>query len=197
MTVKFLGLNLLTLAALILAGCGTSPPVRYFQLEPRPVEAEQEKSSTELLAVGPLHIPDYLDRPQLVTRTASVEIAIDDYRRWAEPLKSALPRVVAANLSDMREGLAALDHRHDSFLQFDYRLLGNIQQFDVDESGRVLLTVHWWLQDNQGQTLIPSTAGRYQAEAEEAGNPVSSVEAMNRALELFSKDVAQALDAAL
>lgn len=195
MIVKILGLNLFALTALVLASCSTtSPSTRYFQLEPVAQQSAAKSSSTKLLAVGPLHLPDYLDRPQLVTRSESVEISINDFQRWAEPLESALPRVIAANLGALGNGLAALDHRHDSFLQFDYRLLGNIQQFDVDESGRVVLLVRWWLQDDQGKTLIPSTAGRYQAEVQQLGDTVSSVEAMSQVLELFSRDIAQALD---
>lgn len=198
MTAKTLRLKLLALAALLLVGCGTtSPPTRYFQLEPVAQQFESSSPNSKLLAIGPLHLPEYLDRPQLVTRSGSVEVSIDDFQRWAEPLESALPRVIAANLGAMRDGLAALDHRHDSFLRFDYRLLGDIRRFDVDESGQVVFLVRWWLQDDQGKTLIPSTAGRYQVAAQDPGNTASSVEAMNRALELFSKDIAQALGAEL
>ncbi len=63
----------------------------------------------------------------------------------------------------------------------------------MDQAGQVVLVVHWWLQDDQGKTLIPNTAGRYQVRAQKAGNAASSVKAMNQALELFSEDVAQAL----
>lgn len=198
MIAKTLGLNLLALTALVLIGCSTtSTPTRYFQLEPVAQQFEASSPNSRLLAIGPLHLPDYLDRPQLVTRSGSVELSIDDFQRWAEPLESALPRVIAANLGAMRDDLAALDHRHDSFLRFDYRLLGDIRQFDVDESGQVVLVVRWWLQDAQGKTLIPSTAGRYQVAAQDPGSTASSVEAMNRALELFSEDIAQAMGAEL
>lgn len=198
MTAKTLGMTLLALTAWVLVGCSTtSAPTRYFQLEPMTEPSETKSPKTQLLVVGPLHLPDYLDRPQLLTRTASVEMSIDDFQRWAEPLELALPRVIAANLSGIIDGLAALDHRHDSFLEADYRLLGNIQRFDVDEGGRVVLLVRWWLQDDQGKTLQPGVAGSYQVQAQKAGDPVSSVEAMNRALELFSKDIGRALDAEL
>lgn len=197
MTAKILGLNLLALTALILVGCSTtSAPTRYFQLEPVAQQSVASSPTSKLLAVGPLHLPDYLDRPQLVTRSGTVELSIDDFERWAEPLESALPRVIAANLGGMRDDLAALDHRHDSYLKFDYRLLGNINRFDVDESGQVVLVVRWWLQDAQGEALISNTAGRYQVAVQDPGSTASSVEAMNRALELFSRDIAQALDEA-
>lgn len=190
----FLPLSASMLLAFVLTGCGTSPPARFYHLEPMELNAGRETAQTKLLGVGPLHFPKYLDRPQIVTRTDSAQMSIDDYSRWAEPLNEATPRIVAANLSGLTDSVSAIGHGHYNFLAFDYRLVGNVLQFDADSQGRVQLVVQWWLQDTDGNSVIPRTTGRYQGEAEDPGRVSSVVEAMNGVLLAFSEDIAAVLE---
>lgn len=183
--------------ALTLIGCGTSPSSRYFYLEPMELTAGSKATEAALLAVGPLHFPEYLDRPQFVTRTDSAQMSIDEYSRWAEPLDKATPRIIAANLSGLTESVSAIGHGQNSFVQFDYRLVGHVLQFDSDSQGRVLLVVKWRLQDADGNSVIPQTTGRYLEKAEDPSRVESVVEAMNAALLAFSKDIAGALEEGL
>ncbi len=135
-----LSLTAACLAAIFLVGCGTSPPARYFHLQPMVLEAGQAEE-TKRLGVGPLHFPQYLDRPQIVTLVDAAQMSIDDYSLWAEPLDEAVPRIIAVNLSGLTESIAAVDHRHYNFLPFEYRLVGNVLQFHADAEGRVQLAV--------------------------------------------------------
>ena len=46
------------------------------------------------LGIGPIRMPDYLDRSQMVMLDAGQEIRVDEYNRWAEPLSPAFHRIV-------------------------------------------------------------------------------------------------------
>ena len=96
-----------------------------------------------LISVGPVNLPDYLDRRQIVTRdnVFAVRLAGNDY--WAAPLQEMIPRVLVADLA-MR--LPA--DRIESFPQIsdsagDYRIAVDVSRFDVDASGVATLVARW------------------------------------------------------
>ena len=47
------------------------------------------------IGVGPVTVPDYLDRPQIATRSSSSSLQFSEFDRWAEPLEKNLMRVLA------------------------------------------------------------------------------------------------------
>ena len=51
------------------------------------------------VAIGPVYVPDSVDRPQFVLRTPGAEVRIAEQVRWAEPLKEGIARAVATNLA--------------------------------------------------------------------------------------------------
>ena len=100
-------LAILMLGALWAAhsGCASSPPTRFYTLSPSATTVPEIKPSADdgclSLGIGPIKIPDYLDRPQIVTRISSHEIGMAEFDHWAEHLKDNLTRVLANNLSSL------------------------------------------------------------------------------------------------
>ena len=96
---------LLSLVILIpVCGClGRSQPTRFYLLQSIagiPAEKTAEGKSDGLrIGVGPLTIPEYVDRPQIVTLVGPHELDLADLDQWAEPLKESVPRVLGENLS--------------------------------------------------------------------------------------------------
>ena len=96
------------LIALSLAACGTfSPrpdPSRFFTLSSLPqVEQGSLRNSTRpekmLLGIGPIRFPGYLDRQELVIRSAQNRFDVSEHDRWAEPLQENFSRVLSENLA--------------------------------------------------------------------------------------------------
>ena len=96
------------LIALSLAACGTfSPrpdPSRFFTLSSLPqVEQGSLRNSTRpekmLLGIGPIRFPGYLDRQELVIRSAQNRFEVSEHDRWAEPLQENFSRVLSENLA--------------------------------------------------------------------------------------------------
>src|SRR5262249_45023810 len=94
------------LACIGLAGCAVSDPTQYYTLgqpaarntESRAMASTPRSSmaaSTVSIGVGPVIMPSYLDRTQIVTRTAADQLDLANFHRWAEPLQEGIVRVLA------------------------------------------------------------------------------------------------------
>lgn len=92
------------LAATIVNGCASSPQASFYTLS---VERAQEQTGnntsasipTWAIVMGGVTVPEIDDRPQFVRRADVNRITLDEFSRWAEPLKSQVRRVIAADLA--------------------------------------------------------------------------------------------------
>ena len=185
-------LSLILAAVLVVSACGSSPPVRYYALSTTSVAMPDDPADAEILGLGPLNVPEYLNRSQIVTRGSGAEIVVDEFSHWAEPLGVALHRVVAADIDSMLSDLVVIPFPYDSVIRndVDYRLLGEVDRFDADRSGNVTFDIQWTVIRPGDRMLLPPRRSRYQAQAARPDDPASVVAAMNDTLRQFSRDVA-------
>jgi uncharacterized lipoprotein YmbA len=78
-----------------LAGCGTSPEPDYYILTS--VAGNQKDLITQAKIERPV-LPEYLDRPDIVTLEGSDQVEIDEMKRWAAPLDEMLENVITEDL---------------------------------------------------------------------------------------------------
>lgn len=105
------------------------------------------------IGIGPLTIPEYLNRPQIVTRSGRYEIDIAEFDRWAESLEDAIPGVIAENLSS----LLSTDRVYTYPWPIKapaYDLKIEIIRFDGTLPGSVELTARWTLSKGGMETRI-------------------------------------------
>ena len=79
----------------------------------------------------------------------------------------------------------------------DYAVLGQVERFESDQSGRVLLLVQWGVIDDKRSSLVVPQRSSYEARASDPNDPDQIARAMNDALNHFSKDIADHLEQAL
>ena len=137
----------LTLYALLLAaaGCANTPPSQFYMLEPisqayEPPPADAARLS---IGVGPAQIPEYLDRPQLVTRSATNTLELDEFHRWGGSLSSDLLRVVAQNLSVLTGSDSVFVYPWEEPIDPRYRVHLSILGLDGSLGGDVVLDAQW------------------------------------------------------
>src|SRR5262247_3251000 len=98
------GALVLAVAVLLgMAACigGPSPATKHYVLSPVIAALPDEATSPAaplVIGVGPVSLPAYLDRPQMVIRPASDRIEINEFEQWGEPLRNGVTRVVAVNI---------------------------------------------------------------------------------------------------
>jgi uncharacterized protein len=179
---------------LLLAACGSSPPARFYSLQALDLAYRPDANEAVVMYVGPLRLPEYLARPQIVTRGDGSEMLIDDYHRWAEPLDDAIPRIIAMNVDNLVEGLLVVAFPSGNVLEADYRLQGSIVRFDADPAGRAVLIVQWGISKPDGNFLVPPRKSRYEASASPTGGPGAIATALNDTVAMFSREIAAELE---
>ncbi|MFT6286034.1 MAG: putative lipoprotein YmbA [Alcanivorax sp.] len=88
---------LLTLTALVIAGCGSTPASDYYLLSAP--EGTMPSGQVPAIGVGPIIVPEYLNRNNMVYNRQGNKLDIASYSRWAEPLENGVSRVLALNLA--------------------------------------------------------------------------------------------------
>ncbi len=186
-------------ASLLLSACGSSPPVRYYSLTAVDSNFQQDPDDALLLGLGPLRMPDYLNRSQIVTRGDGAELIVDDFSRWAEPLTLSLHRVVSTEVDNLMNDVAVIAFPYEMVIrdQVDFRMLGDVNRFDADRSGLVVLEVQWVISKTGTGLAETPKRTRYEVQAATADNPGAMAEAMNEALAMFGRDIATQLEALL
>ena len=199
MIVTARSITLCVLVSLLVAACGSSPPVRYFALSPMDSVQRQDPDDAVTLGLGPLRLPEYLNRSQLVTRGNGSELEVDEFSRWAEPLTLALHRVVSTDVDNMMDGVIVIAFPWESVVrnEVDYRLLGEVTRFDADRSGRVVLDIQWAIADVPGEVAVAIHRSKYETRAARPDDPAIVTSAMNDALAMFSRDVVSELEVIL
>jgi uncharacterized lipoprotein YmbA len=95
-------LALLTLALsliVLLAGCGSSPRSKHYLLTAQ--EAPVPSGESPSLGIGPIEIPKYLARNNLVYKQRGNLLQVAGEDLWAEPLDDGIQRVLAINLAGL------------------------------------------------------------------------------------------------
>ena len=137
------------LAACFLSGCGTSKPARFYLLNPLAapeVPQGTDPAGTDLtIVIGPIKMPDYLDRPQIVTRSSDNRLKIEEHHRWGGTLKEIFPRVLSENLSVLLDTDRVTLHPWRASDTIDYRISANLLRFDGTLGQSVTLKVRWAL----------------------------------------------------
>jgi uncharacterized lipoprotein YmbA len=191
---KNLTLPILALSAclLTLAGCGSSQPTRFYVLstlpERQPVGAAEEIA----VGVGPVELPEYLDRPQIVTRSGQNELNLAEFERWGASLKDNVTEVLADNLAVLipSKKIATYPWRRSTLVA--YQVAVKVTRFDRTEGGEAVFSARWKILNADGAELL-ARESRF-AENPADGSYAATVAAMNRVLAQFSREVAGAVN---
>jgi uncharacterized lipoprotein YmbA len=183
----------LCLALLLLAGC-SSPRVTFYTLNPVVIpEAGAPAATLDSVIIAPLVLPDLYDQPQLVVRVAANRVEILETHRWAAPLKSEIPRILAENLAVLLKPARVATYPQNSGLDAEYRAQIDIQRYEMTAGQGVALDALWSVRRTAGGS---AKSGRsVVSEPVAAAGYDSLVAAQSRALGTVSRDLAQALRA--
>jgi uncharacterized lipoprotein YmbA len=181
---------------LALTACGASKPSQFYVLNSMsPTELSRETISIGRgLAIGlePVDMPEYLDRPEIVSRGGGNQLELGEFDRWAEPLDRNIERVVARNLSVLLDTDRVFVLPVRRRLDLRYRVVIDILRFNLVKEGETLLEVRWAVLDAEtdGELMIATSSH---------GNPVavqnydSVVSSMNENLAELSREIATAI----
>lgn len=140
MSNKFLLLACLMLPSLLLAGCGSSPPNNFYVLSAHELPAPSGTAPS--LGIGPINIPEYLGRKNMVYNRVDNTLQVASLDMWAEPLGAGIQRVLVLNLTGLlnTQDVSTFPWRPERAPEFGVEV--NLLQLDANEHG-ALLTAEW------------------------------------------------------
>ena len=183
------------LAISALAGCGSSPKVNFYALSSAAApERAAAGAAYGVVAIGPVTVPEMIDRPQIVTRAAANQVTLDEFAQWAEPLKGQIPRIIAANLTQLLDGAYVIAYPQSANVPADYKVDINVQRFESSLGDAAAIEVLWLVRPARGGA--PKT-GRSVAREPTGGKGYDALAAAHsRALAAVSREIAGAIRAA-
>ena len=185
------------LTMLLLVGCATSsPPVNFYAL--RALEGSEQlsekKSATSDLTIGlgPVELPEMLDRPQIITRTGDHRLQFAEFDRWAGSLRNDFTRILAENLSLLLNTEDIVVYPWGGGADIDYQIIVNVTNFDAVLREKATLNARWKLRKgDQGKLLLGNRSIFSEQIVGEDYEAV--VSALNRTLDAFTREIATAV----
>ncbi len=144
------------------------------------------------IGVGPVSFPAFLDRTQLVARSGSIVLNVDELNRWGGSLQDDFPRVLGENLAHLLGTSRVLLNTADVRYPLDFRVVADVLRFEGTDRGEVVLKVRWILLEPYTEQVLLVREGNYRATAVNA-EPAAMVAAMGQALGDLSREVAEAI----
>ncbi len=185
----------LLLLAATLAGCASKPPIQFYALSADPAPAASAAANRELvLAIGPVDLPDYLRRPQIVTRPGANRLQVDEFNRWGGALEEEITRVVARHLGAALGTGRVYAYPSRVVPDTDLRIALSFRSFDGALGDAVALEAAWSVIDERSARVLATSQAVYRAPVAGAGY-VDYAAALSAGLALLSSDLAAAVAA--
>ncbi len=155
---KAVGLLFIPALALALTGCLRSdPPIQFYLLTAHSESASPQdrpfmSSIKTVIGLGPVHIPEYLNRPQMVLGVAENQYRLDEQHRWAERLDQNISRTLLLALSSQLDQAHVVRYPWTQRQDIDYQVRIEILELHRNAGGCSRLSAQWAL-IRQNQTL--------------------------------------------
>jgi uncharacterized lipoprotein YmbA len=166
---------------------GTTRPAQFYILDAT-ATADSSKAKNLQLGVGPILIPGYIDRPQIVTKTESSELVYAEYKRWAEPMDEMFTRTLTLNITIATGSNSVISHPWSSKSNLDSELTAKIIKFENNTNGDALLIVQWQLLDKNDKNQASSIYSEFRAAAK-SSSATDRVSALNDTIKQFSSEI--------
>jgi uncharacterized lipoprotein YmbA len=144
------------------------------------------------LGIGPVELPQYVNRAQVVIGNTQNELQKEPFYEWAEPLETNFSRILAENLSLLLATDRVALYPWKGPIPLDYQVVVEVTQFLGEPGGNVSLTALWRIIGPNGQDVLVSRKSSFQ-------EPVGSQEyealaaAMSRTVANLSRDIASTI----
>ena len=184
--------SLVILCALVawLAGCASSQQAQFYTLSPVPAPPAAPLAGCSV-SVGPVSVPDVVDRQQIVVRTGPNQVTMDEFNRWASPLRGDIARVVAENLASMLGTPQITVFPQTPAAGADYRVAIDVLRFDSAPGGAATLDALWTVRSAKPEALRSGRTAL--SEPAQGGGYNALVAAHSRALGKMSTDIATSI----
>lgn len=181
--------------ALSLSACVASgPATQYYGLFADPgIQSTGDPVWRDALGVGPIVLPEFLEKPSIVTLTASQQIRVSGYHAWAGKLQDAVARVLADNIAAQLNADNVWAFPWDTRVRPDYQLRVEFEELAGIRGEDLRLSAKWTLFKRSENKVL--YLGREQITvASDDDSYDAYVAALNQALNQASVSIAKQLE---
>jgi uncharacterized lipoprotein YmbA len=180
-----------------LAGCSTSPPVRYYTLMPpesalaQGAPARQNTEAAYLLEVVPVTVPPQADQPQVMLRESNGSLAAYYSDRWTAPLADEIRSALSYDL--VRQlGVLDVQSINPPASAPLWRVQVDVQRFDAMAGGAAVLDATWRIRpiNMKGAALLCRSVVEVPLGG---GTPAQAVSAQQRATADLASTIASGI----
>lgn len=184
----------LGLVLMLVAGCESSPPSRFYTLKgiAAPLDDEVKAKRAAAVVVGAVSLPKYLDRPQVVSRPGDYVVELAEFDRWAEPLDEMVPRVIAENLTALLASDQVFMGTRARVPGRAYEVEITFYRFDVADGKEAKLVAHWDILDREKDRVVTTQQSAISVPVA-AGGYESQAAALSEALGRLCREIAESL----
>ena len=183
----------------LLAACGTSTPSRFYVLTPLAAGKPTHAPDGLAIGVGPVVIPQYLDRPQVVTRTSDNRLDVGETDQWGGRLNDNVTRVLAENLSGLLKTDRISIYPWTDATAVGLQVTADIVEFERNAAGPVTLSAFWNITDVANAKILMTKRSTIVKNIDPAAKGAdaydATVAAMSDALVTISQEIAGAIKA--
>jgi len=171
-----------------LSACSSTQPTDFYHFNESVDSALTGVEKGYVIGVGPIQLPEYLNRPQIVTRQSDYHMNISEFNRWAEPLNDSITHLLVMNLSNnLQSNRVYWMPRQDRNYPLDIRIVIDIGRFDGKLGEEVLLESRWTIFNKKNQPVL--TRVSLIKEAVNGDSYENLVIAMSQALKALGKEI--------
>ncbi|MCX5712782.1 MAG: PqiC family protein [Candidatus Omnitrophica bacterium] len=110
--------------------------------------------SKGIIGIGPVRIPEYLNRPQMVTRGKDALLTFAQFDRWAEPLDSTILRLLDQDVAAMLTGSETVKFSWGILVPVKYQVTVDVIQIESDLNNNMKMIARWSIFDLEPKELI-------------------------------------------
>jgi uncharacterized lipoprotein YmbA len=196
---RSLSLAALAVVPMCVTGCSILQPrpdrTRYYSLSAvaGPGQPGEQPMGGDLtVGLGPLKLPDYLNRTERAIRVGPNQLRYIEDDRWAEPIDANVARVLSQDLT-ARLGTArvlVLPTLQSARRTYDVPL--EILRFESTANGNAELDARWGIKDGKTGEFLFTAETQIVEPATDSGTD-AAVAALSRALGRWSDEIGAAL----
>ncbi|MDQ7832507.1 MAG: PqiC family protein [Desulfovibrionaceae bacterium] len=184
-------------AVVLVAGCGKSPPTRFYSLTAIPAAVEgagappANAGACPSLGIGPVEFPAYLDRSQIVTTGQGTVMHLAEFDQWIEPVRNNFERILMENLSGMVCAGPLVSSPWPSGMRPERQVTIQVRRFDGTLGGQAVLRADWAVLDARGEVMLWRSSQL--TEAVQGPEYAALADAQSRLAAALARDIAAGL----
>lgn len=188
-----------TVSVIAIGGClsvPNSPAPRFYMLNA--LDRELSNQTYEIpqdvvIVVGPVKIPGYQSRPQIVTQNKDNMLTFAEFDRWGESLDTALERIILENLTVMLPTATLGMFPCNFAIPVKYQVIADVTQLQSRLDKDLLFVADWSIIDAKKNAMLLTKRSQFR----QAINPHTYsglTKALSAVCASLSSEIAEALE---